>query len=113
YIGQEAVAVGASAALKPEDYVMTSYRDHGHAYARGMTARAIMAELYGKEGGCSKGLGGSMHFFDAPNNFLGGWAIVGGQLPLGAGSAFASKYRHDGRVTPCFFRDGAVSQGAA
>jgi pyruvate dehydrogenase E1 component alpha subunit len=113
YIGQEAVAVGASAALKPEDYVMTSYRDHGHAYARGMTARAIMAELYGKEGGCSKGLGGSMHFFDAASNFLGGWGIVGGHLPLGAGSAFASKYRNDGRVTLCFFGDGAVSQGAA
>src|SRR3954447_21837477 len=113
YIGQEAVAVGAAAALKPEDYVMTSYRDHGHAYARGMSARAIMAELYGKEGGCSKGLGGSMHFFDAPTNFLGGWGIVGAHLPLATGAAFASKYRGDGRVCLCFFGDGAVSQGAA
>jgi pyruvate dehydrogenase E1 component alpha subunit len=113
YIGQEAIAAGAIAALKPEDYVMTSYRDHGLAYAKGMSARTIMAELYGKETGCSKGLGGSMHFFDAPNNFLGGWGIVGGHLPLGAGTAFASKYRNDGRVTLCFFGDGAISQGAA
>jgi pyruvate dehydrogenase E1 component alpha subunit len=113
YIGQEAVGVGAVAALKPEDYVMTSYRDHGLAYAKGMSARAIMAELFAKETGCSKGLGGSMHFFDAPNNFVGGWGIVGGHLPLAAGIAFASKYRNDGRVCLCFFGDGAISQGAA
>lgn len=113
YIGQEAVAVGAAAALKPEDYIMTSYRDHGQAYAKGMSARAIMAELFAKETGCSKGLGGSMHFFDAPNNFLGGWGIVGAHLPLAAGVALASKYRNDGRVCLCFFGDGAVSQGAA
>jgi pyruvate dehydrogenase E1 component alpha subunit len=112
YIGQEAVAVGAVAALKPEDYVITSYRDHGQAYAKGMSARAIMAELFGKETGCSKGLGGSMHFFDAQNNFLGGYGIVGGHLPLAAGVAYASKYRGDGRVCLCFFGDGAVSQGA-
>jgi len=112
YIGQEAVAVGATAALKPDDYVITSYRDHGTAYAKGMPARAIMAELFGKEGGCSKGLGGSMHFFDAANNFLGGYGIVGGHLPLAAGVGFASKYRGDGRVCVCFFGDGAVSQGA-
>jgi len=112
YIGQEAVAVGATAALKPEDYVMTSYRDHGLAYAKGMPVRTIMAELFGKETGCSKGLGGSMHFFDAPNNFLGGWGIVGGHLPMAAGVGFASKYRGDGRVILCFFGDGAVSQGA-
>jgi pyruvate dehydrogenase E1 component alpha subunit len=112
YIGQEAVGVGSVAALKPEDYVMTSYRDHGLAYAKGMSARSIMAELYGKETGCSKGLGGSMHFFDAENNFLGGWGIVGGHLPLAAGVGFASKYRGDGRVCLCFFGDGAVSQGA-
>jgi pyruvate dehydrogenase E1 component alpha subunit len=112
YIGQEAVGVGAIAALKPEDYVITSYRDHGLAYAKGMSARAIMAELFAKETGCSKGLGGSMHFFDAENNFMGGWGIVGGQVPLGAGFAFASKYRNDGRVTLCFFGDGAISQGA-
>src|SRR3954452_25055654 len=113
YIGQEAVAVGSTAALKPDDYVMTSYRDHGLAYAKGMSARTIMAELFGKETGCSKGLGGSMHFFDAPNNFLGGWGIVGGHLPMAAGVGFASKYRNDGRVCLCFFGDGAVSQGAA
>jgi pyruvate dehydrogenase E1 component alpha subunit len=112
YIGQEAVAVGSVAALKPEDYVMTSYRDHGLAYAKGMSARAIMAELFGKETGCSKGLGGSMHFFDQPHNFLGGWGIVGGHLPMAAGVGFASKYRGDGRVCLCFFGDGAVSQGA-
>jgi pyruvate dehydrogenase E1 component alpha subunit len=112
YIGQEAVAVGSVAALKPEDYVMTSYRDHGLAYAKGMSARSIMAELYAKETGCSKGLGGSMHFFDVENNFLGGWGIVGGHLPLAAGVGFASKYRGDGRVCLCFFGDGAVSQGA-
>jgi pyruvate dehydrogenase E1 component alpha subunit len=112
YIGQEAVAVGSIAALKPDDYVMTSYRDHGHAYAKGMSARAVMAELFGKETGCSKGLGGSMHFFDAATNFLGGWGIVGGHLPLAAGVAYASKYRGDGRVCLCFFGDGAVSQGA-
>jgi pyruvate dehydrogenase E1 component alpha subunit len=112
YIGQEAVAVGSVAALKPDDYVMTSYRDHGLAYAKGMPARSIMAELFGKETGCSKGLGGSMHFFDQPNNFLGGWGIVGGHLPMAAGVGFASKYRGDGRVCLCFFGDGAVSQGA-
>jgi pyruvate dehydrogenase E1 component alpha subunit len=113
YIGQEAVAVGAAAAIKPEDYIMTSYRDHGQAYAKGMSARAIMAELFAKETGCSKGLGGSMHFFDAKTNFLGGYGIVGGHLPLAAGVAFASKYRSDGRVCLCFFGDGAISQGAA
>jgi pyruvate dehydrogenase E1 component alpha subunit len=113
YIGQEAIATGAVAALKPDDYVMTSYRDHGLAYSKGMSARTIMSELFGKETGCSKGLGGSMHFFDAEKGFLGGWGIVGGHLPLGAGTAFASKYRGDGRVTLCFFGDGAISQGAA
>jgi pyruvate dehydrogenase E1 component alpha subunit len=112
YIGQEAVATGAVATLRPDDYVMTSYRDHGLAYAKGMSARAIMAELYGKETGCSKGLGGSMHFFDKSINFLGGWAIVGGHLPVATGVAFASKYRGDGRVCLCFFGDGGVSQGA-
>ena len=113
YIGQEAVAVGAVAALKPDDYVMTTYRDHGLAYAKGMSARAIMAELFAKETGCSKGLGGSMHFFDAANNMMGGWGIVGSHLPLATGMAFASKYRKDGRVTLCFYGDGAASIGAA
>ncbi|MCL2724020.1 MAG: pyruvate dehydrogenase (acetyl-transferring) E1 component subunit alpha [Polyangiaceae bacterium] len=109
YIGQEAVGVGAIAALKPEDYVVTTYRDHGIAIAKGMNPRAMMAELYGKATGCSGGLGGSMHMFDAKSRMLGGHAIVGGHIPLAAGVAFASKYRADGTVTLCFFGDGAVS----
>jgi pyruvate dehydrogenase E1 component alpha subunit len=112
YIGQEAVAVGALAAIKPEDYVIATYREHAHAYAKGMPAREIIAELYGKATGCSKGLGGSMHLFDAARNFLGGYGIVGGHIPIAAGTAFASKYRGDGRVTLCFFGDGSVAQGA-
>ena len=111
YIGQEAVAVGACAALSPEDYVVTTYRDHGLAIAKGMDAKAVMAELFGKVTGCSKGLGGSMHIFDAEHNMLGGYGIVGGHIPLAAGVAFASKYRGDGRVTLCFFGEGAVSIG--
>src|SRR5829696_4764703 len=90
YIGQEAVAVGAAAALRPEDYMLTTYRDHGLALARGMSPRAAMAELYGKVTGCSKGLGGSMHFFDKAHNMLGGYGIVGGHIPIAAGTAFAS-----------------------
>jgi len=112
YIGQEAVAVGAIAALRPDDYVIATYREHAHAYAKGMSSREIIAELYGKETGCSKGLGGSMHLFDARRNFLGGYGIVGGHIPLAAGTAFASKYKGDGRVTMCFFGDGSVPQGA-
>lgn len=111
YIGQEAVAVGAIAALRPDDYVIGTYRDHGIAIAKGMSAKALMAEMYGKVTGCSKGLGGSMHIFDAENNMLGGHAIVGSHLPLAAGVGFASKYRGDGRVTLCFFGDGSVSIG--
>jgi pyruvate dehydrogenase E1 component alpha subunit len=111
YIGQEAVAVGSIAALKPEDYVVTTYRDHGVAMAKGMTAKALMAELFGKATGCSKGLGGSMHMFDKETNMLGGYGIVGGHIPLAAGVAFASKYRADGRVTLCYFGEGAVSIG--
>src|SRR5688500_10173204 len=111
YIGQEAVAVGSIATLKPEDYVVTTYRDHGIAIAKGMTARAVMAELFGKVTGCSKGLGGSMHLFDKEHNMLGGYGIVGGHIPLAAGVAFASKYRTDGRVTLCFFGEGAVAIG--
>jgi pyruvate dehydrogenase E1 component alpha subunit len=112
YIGQEAVAVGALASLRSDDYVIATYREHGHAYAKGMSARSIIAELYGKETGCSKGLGGSMHLFDASRNFLGGYGIVGGHVPIATGTAFASKYRGDGRVTLCFFGDGSVAQGA-
>jgi pyruvate dehydrogenase E1 component alpha subunit len=109
YIGQEAVGVGAIAALRPEDYVVTTYRDHGIAIAKGMSPNTLLAELWGKKTGCSKGLGGSMHMFDAEHNMLGGYGIVGGHIPLATGVAFASKYRADGRVTLCFFGEGAVS----
>lgn len=111
YIGQEAVGVGACAALEPSDYVVGTYRDHGIALAKGMSARQVMAELFGKATGCSKGLGGSMHLFDREHNMLGGYGIVGGHIPLAAGVAFASKYRGDKRVTLCFFGEGAVSIG--
>jgi pyruvate dehydrogenase E1 component alpha subunit len=111
YIGQEAVGVGALAALNDDDYVVTTYRDHGIALAKGMSARALMAELWGKATGCSRGLGGSMHMFDKEHHMLGGYGIVGGHIPLAAGVAFASKYRGDGKVTLCFFGEGAVSIG--
>jgi pyruvate dehydrogenase E1 component alpha subunit len=111
YIGQEALGVGACAAIEPSDYVITTYRDHGFALARGMTMRAMMAELYGKEPGCSKGLGGSMHLFDAEHRMMGGYGIVGGHVPLGAGFAFASKYRGLNDVTLCFMGDGSVPMG--
>ncbi len=111
YIGQEASAVGALSTLTPNDYVVGTYRDHGLALARGMSARACMAELYGKVSGCSKGLGGSMHFFDAEKRMMGGYGIVGGHVPLAAGCAFASKYRGLGEVTLCFLGEGAVSIG--
>ena len=112
YIGQESIAVGASHALRPGDYTVTTYRDHGLALARGMSARAAMAELFGKVTGCSKGLGGSMHFFDVEHGMFGGHGIVGGHLPLTAGLAFASKYKGDGRVTMVFYGEGASSIGA-
>lgn len=110
-IGQEAVCVGALAAIQKEDYVVATYREHGHAYAKGIAARPILAELWGKKTGLVKGLGGSMHLFDKSTNFLGGHGIVGGHVPIGAGAAFASKYRNDGRVTLCFFGDGASTIG--
>jgi len=110
-IGQEAVCVGAVAALEPKDYVVATYREHGHAYAKGVTSRAILAELHGKKTGCVKGLGGSMHIFDKKTNFLGGYGIVGGHVPIAAGAAFASKYRGDGAVTLCFFGEGASTIG--
>src|SRR5580692_947966 len=109
YIGQEAVGVGAIAALRDDDYVVTTYRDHGIALAKGMSPKTLLAELYGKKTGCSQGLGGSMHLFDREHNMLGGYGIVGGHIPLAAGVAFASKYRADGAVTLCFFGEGAVS----
>jgi len=112
YIGQEAVVVGAVAAVRDDDYIITAYRDHAHALARGTSANACMAELFGKETGCSRGLGGSMHFFDRQNHMYGGHAIVGAHVPLAAGMSFASKYRGEDRVTLCFFGDGAINQGA-
>ena len=112
YIGQEAVGVGAISAVRKDDYVLGSYREHGLALAKGMSARSIMAELYGKATGCSKGKGGSMHMFDKDLGFLGGHAIVGGQIPLATGTAFATKYQGTDQVTLCFFGEAAVNQGA-
>jgi pyruvate dehydrogenase E1 component alpha subunit len=112
YSGQESVAVGSIGALREDDYVITAYRDHGHALARGMDPKAGMAEMLGKSAGCSKGKGGSMHFFDAEKGFLGGHAIVGSHIPLAAGVAFACKYRNEDRVCICYFGDGAMDQGA-
>ena len=112
YIGQEAVAVGAIAALEPQDAILCSYREHGHALARGMDPGAIMAELFGKRTGCSKGKGGSMHIFDPAVGFLGGHGIVGGQIPLAAGVAFSAKYLNQSRVTLCFFGEAAVNIGS-
>jgi pyruvate dehydrogenase E1 component alpha subunit len=110
-IGQEAVCVGAIAALEEKDYVVATYREHGHAYAKGVPARPILAELYGKKTGLVKGLGGSMHLFDKGKNFLGGYGIVGGHVPIAAGAAFAAKYRGDSRVAQCFFGEGASTIG--
>ena len=112
YIGQEAVGVGAISAIRKDDYVVGSYREHGLALAKGMSARSVMAELFGKATGCSKGKGGSMHMFDKSLGFLGGHAIVGGQIPLATGTAFASKYQGTDQVTLCFFGEAAVNQGA-
>jgi len=113
YIGQEAVSTGGVNAINlGEDSVITAYRDHGIGLAMGMTAEECMAELFGKETGCSRGKGGSMHFFDHEKKMMGGHAIVGAHLPLGSGIAFAHKYRGDGNVCLCFFGDGAMHQGA-
>lgn len=112
YIGQEAVVAGTYSAITPEDSVITAYRDHGHALACGLSPESIMAELYGKATGCSKGKGGSMHLFSKEHRFFGGHGIVGGQIPLGAGIAFAEKYLETGKVNICFMGDGAVRQGA-
>ncbi|MGH7628323.1 MAG: pyruvate dehydrogenase (acetyl-transferring) E1 component subunit alpha, partial [Gemmatimonadales bacterium] len=112
YIGQEAVAVGSIAALRPDDYITCSYREHGHALARGISSRAVMAELFGKAAGCSGGKGGSMHLFDASLGFLGGHAIVGGHIPLATGMAFAAKYRGTEQVAVCYFGEAAVNNGA-
>jgi pyruvate dehydrogenase E1 component alpha subunit len=112
YIGQEAVGTGAIAALRDDDVVVTAYRDHGHAIARGVTPREVMAELFGRKTGIAHGIGGSMHLGTATRNFYGGFGIVGGHVPLAAGAAFASRYRGDDKVTLCFFGDGAAQQGA-
>jgi pyruvate dehydrogenase E1 component alpha subunit len=111
YIGQEAIAVGAQAALESTDYMITTYRDHGIALARGASARSVMAELYGKDTGLVRGLGGSMHLFDAEHRVLGGHAIVGGHVPLAAGIAFRARYFEEKTVTMCFLGDGATNIG--
>jgi pyruvate dehydrogenase E1 component alpha subunit len=112
YIGEEAVAVGALEALGPDDAVVSTYREHGHALVRGVGAGAIMAEMYGKVEGCSRGHGGSMHLFDLPTRFYGGNAIVAGGLPIAVGLALADKLQGRDRVTACFFGEGAVAEGA-
>jgi pyruvate dehydrogenase E1 component alpha subunit len=111
YIGEEAVAAGAMRAFGPDDAILATYREHGHALMRGIAAGAVMAEMYGKVEGCSHGRGGSMHIFDAPTRFYGGSAIVGGGLPLAVGFALADKLARRPRVTACFFGEGAVAEG--
>lgn len=111
YNGQEAVSAGCMTAIREDDNIITAYRDHGLALVKGISARECMAELYGKATGCTKGKGGSMHFFSKEKRFFGGHGIVGGQIGLGAGIAFADKYSDSDRVTICFFGDGAARQG--
>ena len=112
YIGQEAVSTGILSLLRDDDYVLTTYRDHGQALVRGMSARSVMAELFGRIDGCSRGKGGSMHLFDRHVNFLGGHGIVGGHVPLGTGVAYAIKYRGGDQVCVCFMGEAAVNNGA-
>ena len=113
YIGQEAVAVGSIAALDlKKDYVLTAYRDHGHALACGMSSRSAMAELYGRIDGCSRGKGGSMHLFDVANHMYGGNGIVGGHIPVATGVAFKIRYNEEEGVVLCYFGDGSIHQGA-
>ena len=112
YIGQEAISTGTMSMLRPDDYIITAYRDHGQALARGISPRAIMAELFGREGGCSRGKGGSMHIFDSATNFLGGHGIVGGHVPIATGVGFAIKYKGGDQVCVCFFGEAAVNIGA-
>jgi pyruvate dehydrogenase E1 component alpha subunit len=113
YIGEEAIAVGTMAALRPDDYAISAYRDHGHCLAKGSDPNQVMAELFGKATGLCKGKGGSMHLVDAQRNFMGGYAIVGGHLPLAAGLAFAMQYQKLDQVVVCFFGEGAVPSGQA
>jgi pyruvate dehydrogenase E1 component subunit alpha len=110
-IGEEAVGVGVIEALRPDEAIVSTYREHGHALARGISGGAVMAEMFGKLEGCSRGRGGSMHLFDVKTRFYGGNAIVGGGLPLAVGLALADKMRQQSRVTCCFFGDGAVAEG--
>src|SRR5215468_7154213 len=111
YIGQEAVAVGAMSVIRPDDYAISSYREHGHCLAKGSDPRRMMAELFGRQDGLSGGKGGSMHLFDKSVNFLGGHAIVGAHLPIAAGVGFAIKYQGGDQVVVCYFGDGAVPEG--
>src|SRR5215203_5623322 len=111
YIGQEAIGVGTMLAIENTDMVITAYRDHVQAMIKGMTPESVMAELYGKAGGCVKGKGGSMHMFSKELGFYGGHGIVGGQIGVGTGMAYASKYKNTGEVTLCFFGEAAVNQG--
>jgi pyruvate dehydrogenase E1 component alpha subunit len=112
YIGQEAVSAGTMSVLRPDDYVITTYRDHGQALARGMSPRAVMAELFGRVDGCAMGKGGSMHMFDTETNFLGGHGIVGGHIPIATGVGYAIKYRGGDQVIVCFMGEAAVNNGA-
>lgn len=112
YIGQEAVTIGAYSVLRPDDYVIGGYREHVQALAKGMSAREVMAELYGRIGGNAKGKGGSMHLYSREHNFLGGWGIVGGQIPMATGAGWAIKYRGGDQVCVCFMGEAAVNQGA-
>jgi pyruvate dehydrogenase E1 component alpha subunit len=111
YSGQEAIAIGSMMALEKDDMVITAYRDHVQAMVKGISPEAVLAELYGKAGGCVKGKGGSMHMFSAEHQFYGGHGIVGGQIGVGTGMAYAAKYKGSGRVTICFFGEAAVNQG--
>jgi len=111
YIGEEATGVGSMQAFTPGDNIVATYREHGHALARGMSANVLMAEMFGRVTGCSRGHGGSMHFFDAGRRFFGGYAIVGGGLPIAVGLALADKLKKQPRITACYFGDGAVAEG--
>src|SRR5687767_15560883 len=112
YIGQEAISTGVMSMIRPDDYIITAYRDHGQALARGISPRAVMAELFGRKDGCSGGKGGSMHLFDRATNFLGGHGIVGGHVPLATGVGFAIKYRGGDQVCVCFMGESVVNTGA-
>jgi pyruvate dehydrogenase E1 component subunit alpha len=111
YIGEEATGVGSMQAFTPDDNIVATYREHGHALARGMSPNVLMAEMFGKVTGCSRGHGGSMHFFDVSRRFYGGYAIVGGGLPIAVGLALADKMQSQPRITACYFGDGAVAEG--